>query len=170
MRWSHPSQNHLDVVSVFWSQFGTVLKWERFLNRQMGSYSISVSVWDHYHGYWDWDGFLNPGPWSSHNSKRGRRLSLQHLQWSRPKLYRNTMSSVVFVIREWDQSVTTTTKLWLNCDVTMHDICDHACMHWMELDGLYDDVLWWQYCQQSPLVDCLALVTTHSRLKLESNY
>ena len=62
MRWSHPSQNHLDVVSVFWSQFETVLKWERFLNQQMSSYSISVSVWDHYHGYWDWDGFLNPGP------------------------------------------------------------------------------------------------------------
>ena len=62
VRWSHPSQNHLDVVSLFWSQFETVLKWKRFLNQQMGSYSISVSVWDHYHGYWDWDGFLNLGP------------------------------------------------------------------------------------------------------------
>ena len=94
MRWSHPSQNHLDVVSVFWSQFETVLKWERFLNQQMGSYSISVSVWDHYHGYWDRDRFLNPGPgavheslwqhepWQKNSEKRiARRNNSRHMNW-----------------------------------------------------------------------------------------
>ena len=56
-------ENSLKLRPKHWNH----VKWERFLNLQMDSYSISVSVWDHYHGYWDWDRFLNPGPgrWSA---------------------------------------------------------------------------------------------------------